>query len=139
MNRNLHERKAHHLVLLGQGGSGKTRVVQNIIFVAVQHIWPSESPDEPTLIVVASSNAQAENISTPEAKARAIRNASGVRVQKLVASMMRPGNKLQSLTRLWGKVRVLVIEEVSIVVAGVCYVLDYRSMCGCSKKNHCVT
>ena len=32
------ERKTHHLLLLGQGGSGKTHVVQKLVFRAVNFI-----------------------------------------------------------------------------------------------------
>ena len=66
------ERRVRHILLLGQGGSGKTHVIQKLVFKAVQYIWPSPNDSEPTLMVVASSNAQAKNIST----ARTIHNAS---------------------------------------------------------------
>ena len=64
------ERRVHHILLLGQGGSGKTHVVQNIVFETVQYLWSETSPQEPTLMVVAMSNAQAKNISTDAVKAR---------------------------------------------------------------------
>ena len=73
-----HERKVHHILLLGQGGSGKTHVVQHLVFVVVGFIWPPASAAEPTLMVVASSNAQAKNISTTEVKARTLHNACGM-------------------------------------------------------------
>ncbi len=124
------QRNVHHILLLGQGGSGKTHVVQQLVFTAVDFIWP---PVEPTLMVVASSNAQAKNISTATVKARTIHNASAMRVQELVNSKMRPGNKQQQLTRLWDTVRVLVIEEVSMVAASWYNMLDVRAMHGRSK------
>jgi hypothetical protein len=58
------ERKVHHFLLLGQGGSGKTHVVQKIVFQAVKHIWPPANEKSQTLLVVAMSNAQAKDIST---------------------------------------------------------------------------
>ena len=130
------ERSVHHLLLLGQGGSGKTHVVQKIIFVAVAFIWPQESPLEPTLQVVASSNAQAKNISTASVKARTIHNATCMRVQKYVNPKMRPGNKQSSLTRLWDKVMVLVIEEISMVAASLYNMLDFRAMYGRSRTHN---
>ena len=54
-----HLRKVHHLLLLGQGGSGKTHVVQNLVFKAVRFIWPSPTASSDTLMVLAFSNAQA--------------------------------------------------------------------------------
>ena len=86
-------------------------------------------------MVVASSNAQAKNISTTDVKAHTIHNASGMRVQKLVNEKMRPGNKLDSLSKLWGCVRVFVIEEVSMVAASWYNMPDVRSMHGRSKTH----
>ena len=124
------DRQVHHILLLGQGGSGKTHVVQNLVFKAVAFIWPPTSCQEPTLMVVATSNAQAKNISTVDVKARTLHNASGMRVQQLINVKMRPGNKQAHLTRLWSSVRVLVIEEISMVAAASYNMLDFRSMCG---------
>ena len=58
-------------------GMGKTHMVQNID-LAVEFIWPPVSKAEPTLAVVASSNAQAKNISTTNVKARTLHSASGM-------------------------------------------------------------
>ena len=38
------DRKVHHILLLGQGGSGKTHVVQSLVFKAVAFIWPAATP-----------------------------------------------------------------------------------------------
>ena len=124
------ERRLHHILLLGQGGSGKTHVVQNLVFAAVVFIWPSPSAGEPSLVVVAASNAQAKNISTDAVKARTLHNACSMRVQKLVNAHMGPGNKNAALQRLWGRCVVLVVEEISMVAAALYNMLDFRSMCG---------
>ena len=129
------DRKVHHVLLLGAGGSGKTHVVQKLVFKAVQFIWPAASKSEPTLMVVASSNAQAKNISTQEVKARTIHNAGGVRVQGFKNELLRPGQKQNILTKVWNCVRVLVIEEVSMVPALWYNMLDVRSMHGRSKTH----
>ena len=119
-----------HILLLGQGGSGKTYVVQELVFKAVSFIWPEEADDEPTLMVVAASNAQAKNISTTQRKARTLHNASCMRAQSYKTKDMKPGNKQAELTRLWRKVVVLVVEEVSMVGALLFHMLSYRSACG---------
>ena len=77
----------------------------------------NESPDSPSMLIVASSNAQAKNISTPDWKGRTLHNAACMRVQKIINSRMRPGDKATALERVWRNVRVLVIEEVSMVSA----------------------
>ena len=88
-----HERRTHHLLVLGQGGSGKTHVVQNNVFEAVHHLWPPTSHASPALMVVAFSNAQAKNISTTRGTARTLHNVCVVRAPKLINSRMRPGGK----------------------------------------------
>ena len=79
-------------------------------------------------MVVASSNAQAKNISTKDVKARTLHNACAMRVQQYINCKMRLGKKQSQLTRVWNKVRVLVIEEVSMVAAALYNMLDFRSM-----------
>ena len=71
------------MLLLGAGGTGKTHVVQNVVFKIVEYLWPAESADSPSLMVVAASNAQAKNISSPEFKARTLHNAAAMRVMLL--------------------------------------------------------
>ena len=34
------ELRVYHILLLGQGGCGKTHIVQNLVFPIVQFIWP---------------------------------------------------------------------------------------------------
>ena len=50
-------------------------------------------------MMVASSNAQAKNISTQEVKARTIHNAGGVRVQGFKNELLRPGPELRPRSR----------------------------------------
>ena len=122
------QHRVHHILLLGPGGSGKTHVIQKLVFEAVKYIWPEQSRDSPSMLVVASSNAQAKNISTDEVKARTLHNAAAMRVQHMVNPKMRPGNKLNALERLWKNVKVLVIEEVSMVSAANYNMLNFRAM-----------
>lgn len=122
------ERRVHHLLLLGQGGSGKTHVVQNLVFVAVLFIWPPTHGE--TLHVVAASNAQAKNISTAEVKARTLHSATCMRVQKMVNSRMAAGTKDTLLQERWQHAMVLIIEEISMVSASLYNMLDWRIMLG---------
>ncbi|CAK0887182.1 unnamed protein product [Prorocentrum cordatum] len=124
------ERKVTHLLLLGQGGSGKTHVVQKIVFPVVEYLWPSSAQDKGAMMVVAFSNAQAKNISTETVKARTLHNACALRVQKYINAKMRPGSMQKRLQWLWEHVRVLVIEEVSMVAAALYNALDLRACHG---------
>ena len=122
-------RSVFHLLLLGQGGSGKTHIVQNLIFPVVQFIWPPQQ-DEDALMVVAAKNAQAKNISTESVRAKTLHTASCMRVQSLSNSQMSAGKKLKPLQKMWNSVRVLIIEEISMVAAMLYNMLDFRAMLG---------
>ena len=98
------ERRTQHFLLLGQGGSGKTYVIQHIIFKAVLFLWPCTDQNSPTLVVVAASNAQARNISTKDVTARTLHNASSMRVQKYLNGSMGVKNKGVQLQRFWSDV-----------------------------------
>ena len=113
-------------------------MVQNLVFKAVEYIWPNESADSPSMLVVAFSNAQAKNISITEWKARTLHNAACMRIQEMVNTNMRPGVNVSSLERLWRSVRVLVIEEISMVSAANYNMLDFRAMYA-RTKSHAVT
>ena len=132
------QRRVHHMLLLGAGGTGKTHVVQNLVFKAVEYIWPNVSADSPSMLIVASSNAQAKNISTAEWKGRTLHNAACMRVQHMINPKMRPGDKAATLERLWCNARVLIIEEVSMVSAANYNMLDFRAMYA-RTKTHAVT
>ena len=121
-------RHVYHMLLLGQGGSGKTHIVQNIVFPVVEFIWPAG--EQSTLMVVAAKNAQAKNISTETVRAKTLHAASLLGVQSLTNSNMAAGSKEQALQKLWSQIRVLVIEEISMVSALLYNMLDFRSMLG---------
>ena len=126
-----HQRKVHHILLLGQGGSGKTHVVQELVFKAVNHIWPEESKASPSLVVAAFSNAQAKNISTANVEAMTMHGAGGMGVQEYANAKMRPSQaKLKKLEQRWRRVRVLIMEEISMISAVLYNMLDFRCMCG---------
>ncbi|CAE7263859.1 PIF7 [Symbiodinium sp. CCMP2456] len=123
------ERGVYHVLLLGQGGSGKTHVVQNVIFPIVLFIWPPVDGRE-TLRVVAAKNSQAKNISTASVQATTVHAAGCMRVQRLSNSEMAAGNKEKQLEAMWQRVRVLIVEEISMVASLLYNMLDYRSMLG---------
>ena len=123
------KRNVYHMLLLGQGGSGKTHIVQNIVFPVVHFIWPPEE-EQPTLMVVAAKNAQAKNISTDEVKAKTLHSAALLGVQSLNNSNMAAGSKEKGLQKLWNAVRVLGVEEISMVSALLYNMLDFRAMLG---------
>ena len=130
------ERGVYHMLLLGQGGSGKTHVVVNLIFPAVLFIWPPEDGNE-TLRLVAAKNSQAKNISTSAVRATTLHAAACMRVQSLSNSDMSAGSKEEKLRTMWKSCRVLILEEISMASALLYNMLDFRSMLG-RRLSHCV-
>ena len=69
-------------------------------------------------------------MSAASVEARTLHSASAMRVQELSNHKMRPGTKLDALTKLWAAVRCLIIEEVSMVGPCLYNMLDFRAMGG---------
>ena len=86
-------------------------------------------------MVVAFSNAQAKNISTLDVKARTVHSACAMRVQRYVNHLMRPGKMQKQLTTLWEDVRVLIIEEVSMIGVALYNMMDLRAAHGRSSAH----
>ena len=51
-------RGVYHILLLGQGGSGKTHIAQNLIFPIVHFIWPAEGEEDSMMVVAAKMHKQ---------------------------------------------------------------------------------
>ena len=104
-------------MLIGQGGSGKTAVVQEIVLPAVDFIFPPEDPDTTSTLIACASRAQADNISTEIHKAVSCHNAAGMRVGYLRnRDMVGPTPAAKAnLLRRWNSKRCAIIEEESMM------------------------
>jgi len=122
----MQDRQQFIFLLMGQGGSGKTAIVQEIVLPAVDFIFPPEEPGASSSIIVCSSWAQAQNISTTAHKAVSCHNATLMRVQSYRNSLMLPDNKKAALEAKLGAQRALVIEEVSMISPALYNMLLYR-------------
>ena len=123
-------RRRFSILLMGQGGSGKMAVVREIVLPAIDFLFPPEPPEQSSSLIVCASWAQAENISTAAHKAVSCHNAASMRVQSLRNAYMLPGDKKPALERRWGRKRLLVIEEVSMISPALYNMLLYRSYHG---------
>ena len=123
-------RRRFSFLLMGQGGSGKTAIVQDIVLPVIDFLFPPEEPGDSSSLIVCSSWAQAENISTPTHKAVSCHNAAMLRVQSLRNSSMLPGPKKAALERRWGAKWLLVVEEISMISPAYYNMLLYRSYHG---------
>ena len=121
------------MVLLGQGGTGKTMIVQKLFVPLVEWAFPSDE-DGTRWEVLAYSHAQADAISTRTLRAKTMHTASGMRVQSLANKDMAPRQKKDFLTQTWSNKMVLFCEEISMDPAEVINMVMYRSMWGRSTK-----
>jgi len=126
----MEKRRCFSFLLMGQGGSGKTAVVQEIVLPAVDFIFPPEVLGESSSLIACSSWAQAQNISTLAHKAVSCHNAAMMRVQSLRNRDMQPGEKKSALERKWCPKKLLVLEEVSMISPALYNMLLYRSYHG---------
>ena len=113
------------ILLMGQGGSGKTAVVQDIVLPTLDFLFGCEA----TLIVCAKWS-QAENISTDAHKAITCHRAASVGIQSYRNANILPGDKKEALRRRWENKRCLVLEEVSMIGPDLYNLLLYRSFHG---------
>ena len=85
-----------NILLMGQGGSGKTAVVQDIVLPVLDFLFGSDA----TLIVCAKWS-HAGNISTDAHKAMTCHRAASVGIQSYRNANILPGDKKQALQRRW--------------------------------------
>jgi hypothetical protein len=125
------KRRCFNLLLMGAGGSGKTALVQDIVLPAMSFLFPTEneSSSSSTLIVCAKWS-QAENISTEQHKAITCHRAGLVGIQSFENKAMPAGDKRPALTRVWGPLRCLILEEVSMISPQLYNMLLFRSFLG---------
>ena len=128
------KRGVYHMLLLGQGGSGKTYVAK-LIFPVVLFIWPPEDGLD-TLRAVAAKTSQAKNTSTAAVTATTLHSAACTRVQKLANPKTSAGAKESKLIRNWESCRARIMEEISTISALLFNMLDHRSMLGHRRSHH---
>ena len=129
------KRKTFHILLMGQGGSGKTAIVQEIVLPAMDKLFPPAAPDyrRSTLIVCAKWS-QAENISTKEHKAMSCHRAALMGIGTHRNKGMLPQDRKSALERRWNHLKALIIEEVSMVSPNLYNMLLYRGFHGRREK-----
>ena len=125
----MEERRRYNILLLGQGGTGKTAIVQAILLPVIDFLFPPDASATPpaSSLIVCASWAQAENISNNEHKAMTIHKACSMRVQSLRNADMAPGDRLPGLKKTWANKKFLICEEVSMVSPSLLNMLLYRS------------
>ena len=118
------------ILLLGQGGCGKTWLVQTFIAPVVAYAFGTND----AIRMLAFSNPQATNLSSDKFAACTVHRASHMPVQKYHNSVLHPGNKLPGLVKFWEPARVVVAEEITMWPAEIFNMGMLRSSWGrCAK------
>ena len=116
-------RQTFQMLLMGQGGSGKTAIVQEIVLPAIDFLFGSKA----TRIVCAKWS-QAENISTEHHKATTCHRAAQMGIGEHRNHAMLPAADVRKrLQDIWLPLRLFVIEEVSMVSPNLFNMLLYRA------------
>ena len=115
---------------MGQGGSGKTAVVQEIVLPALDGILPAGPDGAKTTKIVCAKWSQADNISTAEHKAVTCHRAGLVGVQSYRNKELQAKNRQAALRRTWEPLLCLVLGEVSIISPYLHNMLHYRAFLG---------
>ena len=124
------KRRTFNFLLMGQGGSGKTALVQEIVLPAMDALFPQEPPAGKSTLVVCAKWSQAANISTDEHRAVSCHRAAVLGVQSLRNRDMLAQGKRTALQQTWEPVRCLIVEEVSMISPGLYNMVAYRSFLG---------
>ena len=116
-------RRTFQMLLMGQGGSGKTAIVQEIVLPAVDFLFGVSA----TLIACAKWS-QAENISTETHAATTCHRAAQMGIGEHRNRDMVPDADMRTrLENIWCDLKLFVIEEVSMVSPNLYNMLLYRA------------
>ena len=124
------ERHCFNFLVMGQAGSGKTAVVQDICIPTIDFLFPANDVGGSSVLIACSKWSQAENISTPTHKAISCHRAGLVGIQSFRNKDFLPQNKKPALVRTWSTLRCLILEEVSMIAPPLYNMLLYRSFHG---------
>ena len=111
-----------NILLMGQGGSGKTAVVQDIVLPALDFLFGCEAS-----LIVCAKWSQAENISTDTHRAVTCHRAASIGIQSYRNANILPGKNKQALQQRWENKRCLILEEVSMIGPDLYNLLLFRS------------
>ena len=129
------KRKTFQFLLLGQGGSGKTAIVQEIVLPAMDALFPPEIGEtKKSTLIVCAKWSQAANISTDAHKAVSCHRAGVIGAQSFRSKDMLAGGKLKALRETWEPLRCLILEEVSMIPPNMYHMLTFRAHLGRQDK-----
>ena len=119
--------KCFQFLLMGEGGTGKTAIIQEIVLPTTDYVFEVRSPERRPALVVCAKWSQCENISTSKHAAISCHRAGAVGLQAFTSNMMPVGRAQQTLYQMWQERRLLIMEEVSMIGANLYNMLMWRS------------
>ena len=124
------KRRTYNFLLMGQGGSGKTAIVQEVVLPAMDALFPAEPGEVKSTLIICAKWSQAENISTEEHKAVSCHRSALMGIQSNRNRDMMAKDKKPALKRTWEPLRCLILEEVSMISPSLYNMVAYRSFLG---------
>ena len=124
------DRRCFQFLLMGQGGSGKTALVQDIVLPAMEAIFPAGADGTQSTLMLCSKWSQAENISTREHRAVTCHRAARLGVQSYRNKHMQVKTHGAALRKTWEALRCLILEEVSMMSPHLYNMVAYRAYLG---------
>ena len=116
-------RRTYRILLIGQGGSGKTAIIQEIVLPTMDFLFGRSSS-----LIVCAKWSQAENISTKHHKATTCHKAAQMGIGEHRNREMVPAADARTrLENIWCGLWLFVIEEVSMVSPNLYNMLLYRA------------
>ena len=125
------------MLLMGHGGSGKTALIQEIVLPTMDFLFPPTSPGgRRSTRIVCAKWSQAENISTASHRASTCHGAAKMGIGEHRNREMVPTAEARTrLQQSWCDLKLLVIEEVSMVSPNLYNMLLYRAFHG--RRDQC--
>ena len=119
--------KCFQFLLMGEGGTGKSAIIQEIVLPATDYVFRVWSPERRPALVVCPKWSQCANISTRKHAAVSCHRAGAIGLQAYTSNVMKVGKSQEVLNQMWAERRVLIIENVSMMGANVYNMLLWRS------------
>jgi hypothetical protein len=124
----MNNRRCFKMLLIGQGGSGKTALIQKVVLPAIDYIFPRKSARENrSRLVLCATWSQAEIISTAAHKAVSCHRAGHIGIQRHKNQDMSPNAKKLPSVKTWDPLRFLILEETCMIAPSLYNMLLFRA------------
>ena len=122
--------KCYQFLVMGEGGTGKPAIIQEIVLPATDYVFQVRSPSRRSALVVRAKWFPGDPLSTRRHAAISCHQAGVVGLQRFTTNAMPVGSAQPMLTQMWQDKRLLIIEDVNMLSANIYNMLMWRSFQG---------